>query len=105
MESPLHNIQGKAVSKVVKIHDYIQLFFEGGWGLNIYNPFHFTSEKFSSIDDLAGLRVTSTKDDTSVASIHFSDGSSVSIRLDDDAYTGPEAMDLRGPGDKFFVWN
>jgi hypothetical protein len=74
--------------------------FENGTNLNIYNRF-----KLSGDEALEGKTVTDVDEGQTEITIKLTGGSNIRIDMRDDAYTGPEAMQLRMPGQPIVVWN
>ena len=81
------------------------LLFENGASLNIYNPFEVSGDPAQKGKSLAGKTVTEVEESTFEAIISLSGGVSIRIDMRDEAFSGPEAMQLRVPGHDIVVWN
>ncbi|OEG74930.1 hypothetical protein BEL05_12195 [Shewanella colwelliana] len=93
---------GLIVSKIEKVHDYIQIVFSDGATLSIFNSYVYDC---GSVLDIEGMKVKSVEEVCDEVSITFSDGSSISIGLKDNDYNGPEAMILKQEGKSPIVWS
>ena len=103
MTSQLDVLVGMVVTDALKVYDYVQLLFEKDISLNIYNAL-----RLGNGDDLRVLNGTTLlkveeKPDRLI--FYFSNGKRLDIDLCDDAYNGPEALELNIPGQPTVVWN
>jgi hypothetical protein len=74
------------------------------YALNIYNPLTILpSDK--ELLDFIGLKLIVARETKDEAELIFDNGYKIIIDLRDDAYFGPEAMSLVGPGNFLAVWN
>jgi hypothetical protein len=103
--SPLGKLVGRLVRKVLAVEDYLQIHFEFGTSLNIYNPMLVSGTASGSLTDIEGHRVSRVSERPDSASLEFDDGTIVTIDLRDEAFVGPEAMVLEVPGEPIVVWN
>ena len=94
---------GMVVTDVLKVHDYVQLLFEKDISLNIYNVLRLYNDDDLRALNGATLLTVEEKPDTLIFS--FSNGKHLDIDLGDDAYNGPEALELNIPGQPTVVWN
>lgn len=83
---------------------YIQLYFDG-YILNIYNTFEIIPDGGMDLKKLIGLKTISANETKEEAELLLDNGKVIKINLRDEAYTGPEAMFLKGPDELFVVWN
>lgn len=91
------------VTDVLEPFDYIQLVFDRGHILSIYNPIVGLP---SDITKLIGKRVVDLETSDEAETIVFDDGTKARISLSENDYTGPEAMELSNPKENvFIVWN
>jgi len=95
---------GRSIRSVVEIHDYVQLHFNLGIVLNIYNPFQVEGTNDLGLDALVGATTTQVIERVEEVVLRFGTGAVISIDLREAAYTGPEAMLLRVPGGPIIVW-
>ena len=105
MTSQLNSIIGMTLRAAAKVHDYVQLYFTDGAVLNIYNPFSLEASNPVDLADLAGSSVRMVSETPEKAVIEFDNGVQILIDLRDEAYIGPEAMQLNVPGKPGVVWN
>jgi hypothetical protein len=103
MKSKLKVLVGLSVTGVLKIHDYVQLFFEKDITLNIYNDYRLT--KGAEIASLKEARVEKIEEKQDELILYFSEAKRLRIDLRDEAYNGPEALQLNVPGEPTVVWN
>jgi len=105
MRSRLSVLQGRAIRRALRVEDYLQLHFELGAGLNIFNVVSLTGPVAEDLDAIQGKRLSSAEESDDKAILRFEDGSVVEIDLREEAFNGPEAMELRIPGEPIVVWN
>jgi len=103
MTSKLGALVGMAVTDVLQVHDYVQLLFEKDISLNIYNAWRLCNGDDLRVLNGATLLKVEEKPETLIFS--FSHGKRLDIDLCDDAYNGPEALELNIPGQPTMVWN
>ena len=98
----LNHLPGLVVEKIVKVHDYVQIYYSDRVIMNVYNNYQHNSETLSSIENC--IVETAEENDQRVL-IRFVGGVFLSISLSDDAYNGPEALTLFVEGETPVVWN
>ena len=103
MTSQLDVLVGRVVTDALKVCDYVQLLFEKDISLNIYNALWLCNGDDLGVLNGATLLKVEEKPDKLI--FHFSNGKHLDIDLDDDAYNGPEALELNVPGQPTVVWN
>jgi hypothetical protein len=93
----------KIIDAVFSIGD-AGISFENGIGLAIYNNFVLVG--LSQIDEksLIGKCVTDIDEDIAVITIKVGANMAIKIDMRDEAYTGPEAIQLRIPNEPIIVW-
>jgi len=79
--------------------------FEGNIQLAIYNDFKLLGLPAELSQRLIGLIVLEVEEKEDRVTISFEEGIKIEIDLRDIAYQGPEAMQLRVPGNPIMVWN
>ena len=106
-------LKAPPLSEIRFVHDYIQLVFDE-YTLNVYNaPRLLVDDQVierpedgfcDRLVDLIGQRVTAVVCEPDVADTFvFGGGASLSIRLDESSWHGPESFSLSGPGDLLVV--
>lgn len=98
----LQILTGLSISKIKKVHDYIQVIFYGGTTLNIFNNHDYDRGSALAVRD---KKVKSVERTGSTIVITLDDGSCLSIGMDNDDYNGPEAIELSREGKPPVVWN
>lgn len=79
--------------------------FENGISLTIYNRYELVGFVLSDIQRLIGNIVTHVDEGVDTITIGFENNWMLRIDMRDDAYTGPEALQLRVPGEPIVIWN
>jgi len=102
MKSLLETLGGSKISKIVQIHDYVQIYFENKSILTIFSEIFPEKNNLSMFE---GKRVVSVIDEEDKAIINLENGQYISIGLRDQDYDGPEAMVLHREGENIVVWN
>jgi hypothetical protein len=101
--SPLDEIVGQTVTDAKRVHDYIQLGFGEKIGLSVYNDIHMLPAG-ASIDDLTGKMVISVDEKQDSVEIRFLDKTAFIIDMRDQAFHGPEAIQLNRVGQTPVIW-
>ena len=83
----------------------LEIEFERGVGLSVYNACTVSGLAEGRIEELAGATVERVTESKESAQIVFTDGRVVQVDLRDEAFNGPEAMVLTVPGEPTVVWN
>lgn len=83
----------------------LHLAFEGDVSLSIFNATKWSGPASADPSVIVGHRVIKADSGTTAARLVFDDGSALGIDLSDTAFTQPEAMILRLPGEPIVVWN
>ena len=103
MTSQLDILVGMVVTEALQVYDYVQLLFEKDISLNIYNAW-----RLGNGDDLRvlnGATLLTVEETPEQLPLSFSNGTRLAIDLGDNAYNGPEALELHIPGQPTVVWN
>jgi hypothetical protein len=103
MTSRLDALVGMVVTDALKVHDYVQLLFEKDISLNIYNTLLLCHG--DDLRVLKGATLLKVEEKLEKLIFSFSNGTRLDIALCDDAYNGPEALELNIPGQPTVVWN
>lgn len=104
VRSKLSAICGLKISAVDWTPGNAGIAFENGATLNIYNSF-VVPDSSRMATALIGESVTDVTENPDTVTIVFSTGIQLRIGMGADAHTGPEAMQLRMPGQPIVVWN
>jgi hypothetical protein len=99
----LDEIVGQIVTDAKRVHDYIQLSFGEKIGLSVYNDIHLLPAS-ASIDDLTEKMVTSVEVKQDSVEIRFLDKTILIIDMRDEAFNGPEALQLERVGQSPVIW-
>ena len=86
------------------VHDYVQLYFEGGVIFNIYDlsGLSLGAGTLSSFD---GKVVRSVHESESKVLIVLDDGTRIDVDLNNPSFSGPEILELKVPGKPTVIWN
>jgi hypothetical protein len=102
--SPLNELIGATVLKADKVYDYFQLVFDEDRVLNVFNLVDTEGPLAQTLNGLIGARLTGVNESPEKVSMRFNDTLEIHVRMTDDAYTGPEAMELVQPGKPIVIW-
>jgi len=93
-----------ADSKVVE--DYLQLWFDNGACLSIYNEHEVTRPDGRAQDSnsLTGASLTQVREQKTEIRLIFSNGLRLSIDMSEEGYSGPEAIQLTRANMPPVVW-
>ena len=105
MKSRLTTLQGRAVRIALHVEDYLQVHFELGASLSIFNAVSLTGPVAEELEAINGKRLLGVEESDEKATLRFEDGSAIEVDLRDEAFNGPEAMTLHLPGEPIVVWN
>lgn len=100
----LSQLNGLKVKNILLIPGDAGVNFEDGTSLCIYNRFDLLGFGLEEASILIGSTVTEATESESSAVIRFGDRA-IQVDLRDEAYEGPEAMQLLVPGKPIVVWN
>ena len=103
MTSQLDVLVGMVVTDALQVYDYVQLLFEQDISLNIYNALRLCHG--DDLRVLNGATLLTVEETPEKLIFSFSNGTRLAIDLCDDAYNGPEALELHIPGQPTVVWN
>lgn len=104
-KSKLSVICGLQVADAVLVEGDAGIRFENGISLAIYNRYELVGFVSGDAPQLIGNIVTQVDEDADTTTIRFENNWALLIDLRDGAYTGPEAMQLRVPGEPIVIWN
>ncbi len=106
MTSHFKKLIGHAVTNVINVQDYWQIFF-GRDIINIYNPFKVVKYRtLLELDQLINLRLNNTVyDDTKkILFLHFDANIIVEIDLSEEQYSSSEGLSLNINGEPTVVF-
>jgi hypothetical protein len=104
----INKLEGCRVNKILSVHDYYQLYFDNDAVLTIYNPFVISqrASSFTSINSLNDSIVKSIEViEHDCVTFTFDDDLQLSIKVDYESFTGPEALELNIPNEPIMVWD
>ena len=97
----LNRIRSESVGRVEVVHDYLQIEFNNGAKLSIYNRWKVENEARLAVLEGASLDRVEVRE----GSIYFAFSTArLIVDINSDAYPGPEALTLWVDG-QVFVWN
>jgi len=104
-KSKLNVICGLKITSAVLGENKVTLSFENGSVLSIYNSHKLDGFIADNVQDLIGKVVSQVEDQMEIATIKFENDWAILVDMRDEAYMGPEAMQLRVPGEPIVIWN
>jgi hypothetical protein len=102
--SPLNKLIGHKVVEFSYEPERMGVLFENGSTLAIYNQMSVQDTRNRGDLSVAEASVSNVLEDSDLACIEFDNGVFWTIDLSDDAYSGPEAMQLNVVGDPIVIW-
>lgn len=105
MESKLMAICGLKVADVVLTIGDAGVSFENGISLAIYNKIELMGFALGDAHILIGKAVVDVEEGKHSITIKFENNFAIQIDMREEAYTGPEAIQLRVPGKPIVIWN
>lgn len=102
------DLLGREVTAVIDDNSGLGISLDGGWSIGIENPYSYDlrpDEKGVGLAALVGHRLVAIDTSPETAELKFSDEARLTVDLRDDAFAGPEAMQLYGPNNVIVVWN
>lgn len=104
-KSKLNVICGLKITGAVLGENKVTLSFENGSLLSIYNSHKLDGFIADNAQDLIGKVILQVEDQLEIATIKFENDWAILVDMRDEAYMGPEAMQLRVPGEPIVIWN
>jgi hypothetical protein len=104
MQNVLGLLVGRKIQEAEKIHDYLQLWFDNGVLLNIFNVITVIGCMADDFSQFVGCEVSSINESDVAVEIVFLDGKLLRVGMSDGDYHGPEAMEYVGVGGEIVVW-
>jgi len=98
-------IAGRVIKSASIVHDYVQLNFDDGSILNVFNQIRTPTINDGFVAWLANKRVLEDITNKDVIILRLSGGDSVEIGMSDADYRGPEALELIEADGKRIVWS
>jgi hypothetical protein len=105
MESKLTAICGLKVVDAVLTIDDSGVSFENGISLAIYNKIELMGFTLVDAHILIGKAVVDVEEGKHAITIKFENNFAIQIDMREEAYAGPEAIQLRVPGKPIVIWN
>lgn len=103
--SKLAMLCGSIIVDVKSTKNEIGIKFNTGVDLIIYNDFKCAGFGKKDIKLLTGRLVVDVDDRETMITIKFENACSIMIDMQDEAYRGPEAIQLRIPNQAIVIWN
>jgi hypothetical protein len=103
--SKLRHICGLRVVDAVLNEGNIGFSFEKGISLAIYNKIELVGFTSNGKQMLIGNVVEDVDEKNNMITIRFRNSLEIRIDMRDEAYMGPEAMQLRIPGEPIVIWS
>lgn len=104
-ESKLSVLLGKTIMEADLTPQDAGLLFEGGITLNLYNRYTVTGAVSFGSNAIVGAKVISVTETPEYVIFELDPKIRIEVDLADDAYTSPEAMQLRVPGSPIVIWS
>jgi len=104
-KSKLGVICGLKVSDSVFTDGDIGIAFENGVSLAVYNKHELIGFSHDDMPALIGKTVIRVDESSDATTVEFDSNLAIRIDMRDEAYMGPEAMQLRVPGEHIVIWN
>lgn len=79
--------------------------FENGASLAIYNPYILTGSIQVDAQLFIGATILHVKESAQAIIIELDNNATIKVDMRDEAYTGPEAMQLLTPEKPITIWN
>lgn len=105
MTSKISLLSGLKVTNIELTSGDAGIRFDNGAVLIIYNKFSTKGVNDLEVGQLEGKIVVKAEENNKLILIRFNDDSEIVVDMHDEAYTGPEALQLRIPGMPIIIWN
>lgn len=104
--NPLKALLGSRIVKAEVVEDYLQLWFDDGAVLNVYNEHEITGPagKVHHSDDLLNASLVQVNENGPQIRLTFSNRLDLSIDMSEEGYLGPEAIELNREDAPTVVW-
>ena len=102
------DLAGREVTAVTDDESGLGILLDGGWSIGVVNAYtcDIPSDEIGvGVGALVGHRLMGLETLPEMAELIFSDTARLTVDLRDDAFVGPEAMQLHGPNLEIVVWN
>lgn len=104
MSEAAKRLVGRRIESAERVHDYVQLRFDDGGILNIYNPVSITGGADAGLLSLLRSYITAVRVDDEAIRWFLSNGTSIQVSMRDADYRGPEAMQYVAVDGAIVVW-
>lgn len=101
----LHQLVGQSVRKVVPLHDYLQIYFDQGGILNIYNRYQIFVRCEGDVLSFVEKKATDIMEEPKAITFTFGADHSIRVFLLDADYRGPEAMEFIEKDGSRSIWS
>jgi len=92
------------IKKAELIHDYLQLYFEDGIVMNVFNSFCVVGNKSTDFSSISEIEISSVSLENERIDIELSDGKIIQIGMQEKDYRGPEAIEFIEASGRRVVW-
>jgi hypothetical protein len=89
-----HRVNGRGISSIRLVHDYLQSSLDDSAILNVFNK--YAIEPYRDITCIVGHSITSVEESDTAIIFHLSDACVLTVGLADEDYRGPEALQYIG---------
>ncbi len=99
--SALQESVGSIIQLIKVVHDYLQIAFDDGTILNIYNKYQYNAD---SVSALAGKKLISVTEADNRIVLEFEGSGELIVGLLDTDYNGPEALEIIPKNKPAIIW-
>jgi hypothetical protein len=94
---------GKAIASASAVHDYMQVSFSDGSGLNVYNQYVITGTGDGALSELDGRKVIAVRETAEAVFVDLTDACVLMVTKATREHDGPELMEFND-GATIVVW-
>ena len=99
-----YQLIGRKIESANFIHDYLQIRFEDGSVMNIFNAIELSGFFAGDISKSIGCNIINFEGDDRAITISLGAGKTIKIGTLDEDYRGPEAIEYRGADGSIVIW-
>lgn len=105
MSQILSKLVHRHVEQVRHVHDYVQLRFDDGAILNVFNSATVSGGRPDDLSSLVGVEVAEVSSTNTNVCLVMADGNVLTVGMADADYRGPEAMEYIAADGGRVVWS